>query len=104
MRFGDEFLEIGVERVLWSADYPFEDISDAADWIDAAPLSEADREKIFEPYVTTKATGTGLGLAIARKICLEHGGELALVPERAPSGGARFVISLPLRGPDASLA
>jgi gamma-resorcylate decarboxylase len=38
--------EIGVERVLWSADYPFEAISDAAGWIDAAPLSEADREKI----------------------------------------------------------
>ena len=32
--------------MLWSADYPFEDISDAADWIDAAPLSEADRLKI----------------------------------------------------------
>jgi predicted TIM-barrel fold metal-dependent hydrolase len=38
--------EIGIERVLWSADYPFEDISDAADWIDAAPLSEQDRQKI----------------------------------------------------------
>jgi 2,3-dihydroxybenzoate decarboxylase len=38
--------EIGVARVLWSADYPFEDISDAADWIDAAPLSEEDRRKI----------------------------------------------------------
>ena len=38
--------EIGVERVLWSADYPFEDISDAAEWIDAAPLSEEDRLKI----------------------------------------------------------
>jgi predicted TIM-barrel fold metal-dependent hydrolase len=38
--------EIGIERVLWSADYPFEDISDAADWIDAAPLSEEDRQKI----------------------------------------------------------
>jgi gamma-resorcylate decarboxylase len=38
--------EIGTDRVLWSADYPFEDISDAADWIDAAPLSEADRQKI----------------------------------------------------------
>ncbi|HMK79490.1 MAG TPA: amidohydrolase family protein [Xanthobacteraceae bacterium] len=38
--------EIGIERVLWSADYPFEDISHAADWIDAAPLSEQDREKI----------------------------------------------------------
>jgi 2,3-dihydroxybenzoate decarboxylase len=38
--------EIGVDRVLWSADYPFEAISDAAEWIDAAPLSEADRVKI----------------------------------------------------------
>ena len=38
--------EIGVERVLWSADYPFEDVSDAAEWIDAAPLSEDDRLKI----------------------------------------------------------
>ena len=38
--------EIGAERVLWSADYPFEDISDAAEWIDAAPLSEEDRLKI----------------------------------------------------------
>ena len=38
--------EIGIERVLWSADYPFEDISDAAEWIDAAPISEADRTKI----------------------------------------------------------
>jgi predicted TIM-barrel fold metal-dependent hydrolase len=38
--------EIGISRVLWSADYPFEDISDAADWIDAAPLSTEDRQKI----------------------------------------------------------
>lgn len=38
--------EVRVERVLWSADYPFEDISDAAEWIEAAPLSEADRAKI----------------------------------------------------------
>jgi gamma-resorcylate decarboxylase len=38
--------EIGTERVLWSADYPFEDVSDAADWFDAAPISEADRQKI----------------------------------------------------------
>ncbi len=62
------------------------------------------RDKIFEPYVTTKSTGTGLGLAIARKIAIEHGGELALAPGRAPTGGARFIITLPLRGPDASLA
>jgi two-component system, NtrC family, nitrogen regulation sensor histidine kinase NtrY len=60
------------------------------------------REKIFEPYVTTKSTGTGLGLAIARKLTIEHGGDLRVSPERAPTGGARFVVTLPLRGPEAS--
>jgi signal transduction histidine kinase len=67
-------------------------------------VPDADRERIFEPYVTSKATGTGLGLAIARKIAIEHGGELALAAGCAPTGGARFVISLPLRGPDESAA
>ncbi len=66
-------------------------------------VAQADRDKIFEPYVTTKATGTGLGLAISRKIAIEHGGELALAPGRAPTGGARFVVSLPLHGPETSL-
>ncbi len=66
-------------------------------------VPEADREKIFEPYVTTKATGTGLGLAISRKIAIEHGGELAIAPDRAPTGGARFVVSLPLGGSESSV-
>ncbi|HEY4058155.1 MAG TPA: ATP-binding protein [Kofleriaceae bacterium] len=61
------------------------------------------RAKIFEPYVTTKPTGTGLGLAISRKIAIEHGGELSIAPDPAPTGGARFVVSLPLRGADSSL-
>jgi nitrogen fixation/metabolism regulation signal transduction histidine kinase len=60
------------------------------------------REKIFEPYVTTKSTGTGLGLAIARKLAIEHGGDLAVAPAHAPTGGARFVVFLPLGGPDAT--
>ena len=71
---------------------------------DGPGVPEADRERIFEPYVTTKSTGTGLGLAIARKICIEHGGDLSLAPDKAPSGGARFVVSLPLRGPEMSLS
>ena len=66
-------------------------------------VSGDNREKIFEPYVTTKTTGTGLGLAIAKKIAIEHGGELAIAPRAAPTGGARFVITLPTRGADTSL-
>ena len=54
------------------------------------------RARIFEPYVTTKSTGTGLGLAIAKKIALEHGGGLDVAPEAAPTGGARFVLTIPL--------
>src|SRR5688500_8846133 len=45
-------------------------------------VAAEDRERIFEPYVTTKATGTGLGLAIAKKIVLEHGGSLEIAKER----------------------
>ena len=62
-------------------------------------VADASRDRIFEPYVTYKATGTGLGLAIARKVAIEHGGDVVLAPERAPTGGARFVVLLPLRGP-----
>jgi 2,3-dihydroxybenzoate decarboxylase len=42
----DAIAEIGADRVMFSVDYPFEDISDAADWFDAAPLGEDDRRKI----------------------------------------------------------
>jgi nitrogen fixation/metabolism regulation signal transduction histidine kinase len=52
------------------------------------------RERIFDPYFTTKGTGTGLGLAIVKKIILQHGGEI-LVGER-PGGGASFTVALPL--------
>jgi predicted TIM-barrel fold metal-dependent hydrolase len=42
----DTIAEIGIDRVMFSVDYPFEDISDAADWFDNAPLSASDRAKI----------------------------------------------------------
>jgi two-component system nitrogen regulation sensor histidine kinase NtrY len=61
----------------------------------------ADRARLFEPYVTTRAKGTGLGLPIVRKIIEEHGGTLALT-DAPPFGGndrpgAMAVIRLPLR-------
>jgi two-component system nitrogen regulation sensor histidine kinase NtrY len=45
------------------------------------------RERLTEPYMTTRAKGTGLGLAIVRKIMEDHGGRLAL--EDAEDGGAK---------------
>ncbi len=62
------------------------------------------RERVFEPYVTTKATGTGLGLAIAKKIALEHGGTLEVAATPAPIGGARFVLTVPLAGGDSAIS
>lgn len=45
-----------------------------------------DRERIVEPYVTTREKGTGLGLAIVNKIVEEHGGEMSFSSN--PGGGA----------------
>jgi two-component system NtrC family sensor kinase len=52
------------------------------------------RERLFEPFYTTKSHGTGLGLAITQHIAASHGGSIAC--ETAPGGdGARFVLRLP---------
>jgi len=55
-------------------------------------------EKIFEPYVTTKAKGTGLGLAIVKKIIEEHGGAIWIDTSRKV--GAGFIIQLPACNPE----
>jgi 2,3-dihydroxybenzoate decarboxylase len=39
-------LQLGADRVLFAADYPFERLQDAAEWFDTVPIAEADREKI----------------------------------------------------------
>ncbi|HYU11078.1 MAG TPA: PAS domain-containing sensor histidine kinase [Stellaceae bacterium] len=50
-------------------------------------LPQQDRQRLTEPYVTTRSKGTGLGLAIVKKIMEDHQGELVL--EDRESGGAR---------------
>ncbi|MBX3507220.1 ATP-binding protein [Parvibaculum sp.] len=61
-------------------------------------LPDADRSKLTEPYMTTRAKGTGLGLAIVNKVMEDHGGDLRL--EDAPSSegwesGARVTLVFP---------
>ncbi len=58
-------------------------------------IAARDRERVFDPYVTTKEHGTGLGLAIVRKIVLDHGGDVHASGAPAPLGGARLTVTLP---------
>jgi two-component system nitrogen regulation sensor histidine kinase NtrY len=51
------------------------------------------KERVFEPYVTTRSGGTGLGLALVRQTVLAHGGRVHV--EDAPGGGAVFTVTLP---------
>lgn len=55
------------------------------------------RDRLFEPYATTKPGGTGLGLAISERIVVEHGGDISY--RDAPGGGAEFTVVLPVAGP-----
>jgi signal transduction histidine kinase len=63
---------------------------------DSGPgISPEDREKIFEPFYSTKERGSGLGLCISQRIVDEHGGGIRI--ETPPGGGTSFVIEIPIR-------
>lgn len=54
-------------------------------------LPAAQKDRLMEPYVTTRSKGTGLGLAIVRRIMEEHGGSVRIA-DRTPIG-ARVVLT-----------
>jgi two-component system nitrogen regulation sensor histidine kinase NtrY len=56
-------------------------------------VAASDKNRIFEPYFTTKKGGTGLGLAIVSSVISDHQGELAVL-DNTPRG-AKFLITLP---------
>ena len=59
-------------------------------------ISEDVRERLFEPYFTTRSSGTGLGLAICKRVIDELGGEIrieAISPDEG--GGTQVTIHLP---------
>jgi len=61
---------------------------------DGPGVSREDKQKLFEPYFSTKKSGTGLGLAIVSTIMADHGGG-ARVEDNKPNG-AVFILDLPL--------
>ena len=52
------------------------------------------RPRLFEPFFTTKELGSGLGLPQVHSVVQQHAGSISL--EEGRTGGARFVIRLPL--------
>jgi PAS domain S-box-containing protein len=58
-------------------------------------IAKGQLERVFEPFVTTKAGGLGLGLAICRSIVNAHEGKLTA--DNNPEGGAVFHLALPTR-------
>lgn len=63
---------------------------------DGTGIDDNMKDKIFEPFVTTKTNGTGLGLAIAYRIITGFGGNIII--DRSSLGGAKFVILFPVAG------
>ena len=51
------------------------------------------KDKIFDPYFTTKSDGTGIGLSISHRIVTDHGGSLTVSDSEL--GGAEFLIKIP---------
>jgi len=62
---------------------------------DSGPgVPEGARDRLFDPFVTTKVRGVGLGLAVARQVVEAHGGTLTAGRSDA-LGGARFEVRIP---------
>jgi signal transduction histidine kinase len=80
-------IEVGVRSVRGHVEITVAD--------DGPGIAPQDRERVFVPFFSTKASGTGLGLALARKFVEEAGG--TIVCEEGPlRGGCRFRVTLPV--------
>ena len=66
---------------------------------DSGPgIAPEQRERVFEPFYTTRPNGLGVGLAISRSLAERYGGRLRA--EANDGGGARFVLELPCAAED----
>ena len=80
-----------IDISILSADgfYQLHIVDNGAGW----PL--ADKDRLLEPYVTTRETGTGLGLAIVQRVAEDHGGYIRLAERFDGQAGAELIFSLP---------
>ncbi len=74
---------------------------DAFNWIeitDQGPgIPPEIRDRLFQPFQTTKARGTGLGLATAKRLVEAHSGSIAI--ESPTTGGTTVIVRLPTAAP-----
>ncbi len=61
-------------------------------------IAQVDREKIFEPYFTTKSSGLGLGLVLSKKIIEAHGGDIEIASEAGRGTCIRILLPGPSSG------
>lgn len=76
-------------------------VHQSQDWLrvviaDNGPgFPEESRERLLEPYVTTRLRGTGLGLAIVNRVIIDHGGTITLSKRADQQRGAQVQIVVP---------
>jgi len=65
-------------------------------------LPDVERDRLFQPFFTTRSDGTGLGLALVLKFVVTHNGQVRATS--GAGGGAVFAVLLPLRAAPSSSA
>jgi two-component system sensor histidine kinase PilS (NtrC family) len=79
---------------------PFSYVNEDIDWCEiiiadtGQGIADDDRNRIFNPFFTTKTGGTGLGLAIVYRIIEDHQGTITV--DSNPGRGTQFIIRLPI--------
>ncbi|UXN72877.1 ATP-binding protein [Devosia sp. A8/3-2] len=121
-RFDSRLISQSLTNLIKNAVEAFESISPSPDWVPTitvqgqlegnhARINVSDngkgwpsenRQRLLEPYMTTREKGTGPGLAIVAKIIEQHGGIVELVdaePDATGRVGACVTFTLPLQSP-----
>ncbi len=77
-------------KTFHDADHQYLSVSDSGPGI-----GDLEKEKIFDPFYTTKENSTGIGLSLCHRIITDHGGQMEIRDYEEP--GAEFIIKLPIR-------